>query len=91
MRNKHSMHRGNGNQAVAESNDTQREGPVEPGPRHQRGPSKGEGRAHGRQGPKHQKQYQKTRHYAYCNSAKGKNQGLDNFYVYYLVGRVGEG
>ena len=32
-----------GNQAVAGSNDTQREGPVEPGPRHQRGPSKGEG------------------------------------------------
>ena len=32
-----------GNQAVAGSNDTQREGPVEPGPRRQRGPSEGEG------------------------------------------------
>ena len=34
-----------GNQAVAGSNDTQREGPVKPGPRRQRGPSEGEGRA----------------------------------------------
>ena len=32
-----------GNQAVAGSNDTQREGPVKPGPRRQRGPSEGEG------------------------------------------------
>ena len=31
------------NQAVAGSNDTQREGPVKPGPRRQRGPSEGEG------------------------------------------------
>ena len=34
-----------GNQAVAGSNDTQREGPVKPGPRRQRGPSEGEGGA----------------------------------------------
>ena len=33
------------NQAVAESNDTQREGPVKRGPRRQRGPSEGEGGA----------------------------------------------
>ena len=32
-----------GNQAVAGSNDTQREEPVKPGPRRQRGPSEGEG------------------------------------------------
>ena len=32
-----------GNQAVAGSNDTQREGPVKPGPGRQRGPSEGEG------------------------------------------------
>ena len=50
-----------GNQAVAGSNDTQREGPVKPGPRRQRGPSEGEGGPR-QAGNRQQKQNQKTRH-----------------------------
>ena len=43
MHNNHSKHRGKANQAVAGSNDTQRERPVKPGPRRQGGTSEGEG------------------------------------------------